>query len=226
MHTKKTIWFVFGAILVLLAAYVGYRYGTAGSDTHVCEEPSEAGLDKKPVIYLYPETETEVSVQLPAQEKLTCSYPKYSDGWHVMASPDGTLRDLRTGKSLYALYYESRADRYDEGLPGFVVKGEDTAEFLEEKLALLGLTDREAEEMIIYWLPKLEASPYNYIRFLSEEEIDREMPLVITPKPDTTLRVRMVFRGLQEPVSVKEQKLITPVRHGFTVVEWGGTSLK
>ena len=41
----------------------------------------------------------------------------------------------------------------------------------EEKLAILGLNEREAEEFIIYWLPKLESNKYNYIRFATEEEI-------------------------------------------------------
>ena len=45
---------------------------------------------------------------------------------------------------------------------GFVVEGKDTIKFLEEKLKQLGLTDKEADEFIIYWLPKLENNKYNY----------------------------------------------------------------
>ena len=48
---------------------------------------------------------------------------------------------------------------------GFVVKGEDTAAFLQEKLAYLGLTPREYNECIVYWLPRLEGNPYNLISF-------------------------------------------------------------
>ncbi len=40
---------------------------------------------------------------------------------------------------------------------------------MEEKLEVLGFYEREEEEFIIYWLPKLEANKYNYIRFASEE---------------------------------------------------------
>lgn len=39
---------------------------------------------------------------------------------------------------------------------------------MEEKLKLLEFYERE-EELIIYWLPKLEANKYNYIRFASVE---------------------------------------------------------
>ena len=108
---------------------------------------------------------------------------------------------------------------------GFVVKGEDTIPFLEEKLAILGLTDKEAEEFIVYWLPKLEANAYNYIKFASSEEINRNMPLEMNPNPDTLIRVLMIYKGLENPIEVQEQQLKTPERTGFVAVEWGGTEI-
>ena len=108
---------------------------------------------------------------------------------------------------------------------GFVVRGEDTAAFLEEKLAILGLTDREAEEFIVYWLPKMEKNKFNYIRFATKKEIEEYMPLKVTPTPDTTIRVAMVAKALDEPIEIKEQKLESVMRKGFTVVEWGGVDL-
>ena len=109
---------------------------------------------------------------------------------------------------------------------GFVVKGKDSIKFLEEKLEILGLNERESEEFIVYWLPKLEANKYNYIRFETIEEIEEDMPLIINPVPDTMIRIVMNFKGLDKPINVKEQKLTTPIREGFTIVEWGGTEIK
>jgi len=180
----------------------------------------------KPIIYLYPQEETELSVKLGCHEKVTCSYPKYEDGWNVVAKPDGTLIDLDTGRSLYALYWEGINTMKSEMKEGFVVKGSDTIKFLEEKLEILGLNEREAEEFIVYWLPKLEANKYNYIRFATMEEINEDMPLEFSVKPDTLIRVLMEFKGLDEYIEVPEQKLETPERKGFVVVEWGGTELK
>ena len=109
---------------------------------------------------------------------------------------------------------------------GFVVKGEDTIEFLEEKLEILGLNEKEAEEFIIYWLPQMEKNKYNYIRFETQEEINKNMPLEITPVPDTVIRINMEWKALEEAIKVKEQVLEeAPKRNGFTVVEWGGTIL-
>ena len=52
------------------------------------------------------------------------------------------------------------------------------------------------------------------------------MPIEIDPNPDTLIRVLMDYKGLEEPIEVKEQKLSTPNRVGFTVVEWGGSLIK
>ena len=57
------------------------------------------------------------------------------------------------------------------------------------------------------------------------DEINKNMPLEINPKPDTIIRVLMEFKGLDKRIYVKEQKLTSPNRYGFTVVEWGGTEL-
>ena len=181
----------------------------------------------KPIIYLYPTEEKEVLVELKSADKLTCSYPEYEAGWNVIAKPNGDLQDLKTGRNLYSLYYENEnVVDFDIENDGFIVKGEDIASFLEEKLAILGLTEREANEFIIYWLPVLQENKYNYIRFATEAEINQNMPLNITPTPDTTVRVLMTYKGLEEPIEVEEQILVTPERNGFVAVEWGGTEIK
>lgn len=109
---------------------------------------------------------------------------------------------------------------------GFCIKGKDTIKFLEEKLEILGLNERETEEFIIYWLPKMENNNYNYIRFETIEEQNQAMPLNINPKPDSLIRIMMDWKGLDNKIEVKEQVLQSPKREGYTVVEWGGSELK
>ena len=179
--------------------------------------------EEKPVIYIYPESETTVQVSVGYPEKLSCVYPEYDDGWEVIAKPNGDLVDTKTGRNLYCLYWEGNQKLEYKFKDGFVVAGEDSAKFLEEKLAILGLTEREANEFIIYWLPKLEVNKYNLIRFETAEEIETYMPLNIEPKPDSVIRVMMDFKGLNKPIEIEEQKLETPIREGYTVVEWGGS---
>ena len=179
----------------------------------------------KPIIYLYPEEETELTVTLGKSEELTCTYPAYNTGWHVTAKPDGTLID-DAGRSYYSLYWESKSKTTVTMPDGFVVKGEDTAKFFEEKLAALGLTEREAEEFIVYWLPLMQDNEYNLIRFATAEEIEEIMPLSFSVQPDTVIRVLMEYTPLDEYIEVTEQELTpAPERKGFTAVEWGGTRI-
>ena len=178
-------------------------------------------MDAKPVIYLYPEQETEVEVRLDYRGRLTVTYPEYRDGWRVMAKPDGTLTDADGNEYSY-LFWEGVADTAYDFREGFCVRGCDTAEFLREKLALLGLTPREYNEFIVYWLPKMKDNPYNVISFQGEAYTDNAA-LSVSPAPDTTLRVFMAYYPSETPTAIPEQKLDPTERKGFTLVEWGGT---
>ena len=180
----------------------------------------------KPVIYLYPEEATSVVVKLGNEQLLTCSYPMYNGGWEVIAYPDGTLIDINTQRELYSLYWEGKRGPSTDMKEGFVVRGKDVATFFEEKLDILGLTNKEAQEFIIYWLPKLQNNEYNYIRFATMEEINKHMPLEISKSPDSIIRILMQYKPLKSKIDVLEQKLETPKREGFVVVEWGGTEIK
>ena len=177
----------------------------------------------KPVIYLYPEKETEVSVKLTVDGGLTCTYPAYGNGWLVTATPDGTLTD-RNGQTYNYLYWEGKTNTRWDMTRGFCVRGEDTAVFLEQALARLGLNRREANEFIIYWLPQMEQNPYNIISFQGEDYTDAAA-LEVDPAPDTVIRVFMTWQAVENYVQIEPQELTAPERTGFTLVEWGGTEL-
>jgi hypothetical protein len=180
----------------------------------------------KPIIYLYPTAEIEVTISLGNPNLLIHTYPKYNKEWNVLAKPNGDLVDINTNRNLYALYWEGINNEKLDMSEGFVVAGKDTIPFLEEKLGILGLNEREANEFIIYWLPKLENNKYNFIRFKTAEEIEKNMPLYVTPIPDTIIRVMMEFKALNKKIKVKEQLINKVNREGFVVVEWGGTEFK
>ena len=185
-----------------------------------CTPENPGNCDAKPVIYLYPEEETQVTVRLEYDGELTCTYPSYNDGWMVTAAPDGTLTDAE-GRTYYCLYWEGLSSWDYEFSQGFCVRGEDTAAFLEEALGDLGLTDREANEFLIYWLPKMEGSAWNLLSFQTEAYTDHAR-LTVSPQPDTVLRVFLAFKALEAPVDIEPQILTAPAREGFTLVEWGG----
>ena len=186
-------------------------------------EEEKLSVPAKPVIYLYPEETTAVAVTLDFDGELTCTYPAYENGWTVTAHTDGTLTDSR-GQEYNYLYWEGEtAVEYDMS-KGFCVAGADTAAFLEEALAALGLSRREANEFIVYWLPMMEPNAYNLISFQGEAYTE-SAKLSVTPTPDTVLRVFMAWQPLDEAVEIPAQTLETTEREGFTVVEWGGARL-
>ncbi len=178
----------------------------------------------KPMIYIYPEEDINVEVKLGNSDLITTSYPKYEKVWNVFAKTNGDLE--YNGRTYYGLYWEGANHTAKVEKDGFVIKGEDTSKFLEEKLEILGLNEKEANEFIIYWLPKMEHNNYNYIRFETREEIDNYMPLEVTPVPDTTIRVYMNFKALDEEIEVEEQKLEKVTRSGYSVIEWGGSIIE
>ena len=186
--------------------------------------PLEEQYTEKPVIYLYPEAETDVTVRLDYAGDLTCTYPAYDCAWRVAAAPDGTLTD-ESGQTYRYLYWEGVDNIQYDFSEGFCVPGEETAAFLEDALAQLGLTRAEANEFIIYWLPQMEQNAYNLISFQQETYTDAAK-LTITPQPDTLLRVFMAWKPLTKAVEIAPQTLAAPERTGFTAAEWGGAKVQ
>lgn len=178
----------------------------------------------KPVIYLYPKEETEVSVNVTLNGQLTCTYPKYNNGWTVIAQPDGTLTD-KNGMNYNYLYWEGETDTEFDFSTGYCIKGSESAEFLEKELAKQGLNRKEANEFITFWLPQMEQNEYNIISF-QKETYTNDAKLTVNPNPDTIIRVFMAFKPSNEYVEISAPKETeTPQRNGFTLVEWGGSSL-
>lgn len=89
----------------------------------------------------------------------------------------------------------------------------------------LGLTPREYNEFIVYWLPRMEGNAYHLIAFQSGDYTDHAR-LTISPEPQSVLRVFMAWQALEEPVEIEPQDLPSLPRTGFTVVKWGGTQVR
>jgi hypothetical protein len=104
-----------------------------------------------------------------------------------------------------------------------VVRREKVGEFLADKLVDMGLNEQEKQDFMKAWLPEFKMSPYYFITFMNKEDIDRLYPISITPKPDTTIRILMDYKGLDKPMTVESLEIESaPTRKGFVMVEWGG----
>lgn len=206
----------------------------------------------KPVVYLYPEIPTEVTVKFLSKMQLTTNIPTYHDGWKVKAYPNGELQDLQpqftdcskiegTHKGLeYAptacesnsypyLYWSGNSvyNTYPKAKGGWIVSRDEVATFLDTKLVEMGLNLKERSDMEDFWIEHLlsQNAPFYRISFFQNAEMNELAPMDISPKPDTVYRIFLdydVLSSKPELGELKPQNLQTLVRNGFTVVEWGG----
>ena len=175
----------------------------------------------KPILYLYPTEDMNINIKLEHEDNIITSYPKYDNGWNVFVNKDGIINC--NGREYYALYWDEYNNNDVDFSTGFYVSGESAIEFLEEKLDYIGLNNRETNEFIMYWLPILEKNEHNLVYFELTNERENNNKLIISPKPDSILRINMHIKKIYDIMNIEEQKLEKFDRVGFTVVEWAGT---
>ncbi len=143
MRGRRWGWIAGLLVAVVALVAVGILVGTRE------EEPTAL----KPVVYLYPERTTTVTVGLTAHGSVlrvpgAAGRPvagRRGAGWH----PD---RRARTAVPVPVL--GGPLPRWCRDMStGSVVRAEAVVPFLERTLAELGLTDREAAEFITFWAP-------------------------------------------------------------------------
>jgi len=178
----------------------------------------------KPLIYLYPEEKTTLTVVPKPTGYVTVSEPSINPyrGWEdVVAYPGGAISFK--GEEYEYLYYEGLITELFVPKEGFIVKEGELEEFFDEYLPRVGLNEKESSEFKEYWLGRLTSSPYYFVRFLTLEEIEKIEKLDVSVEPETIIRVRAYFKPLKEKIDVDTQGLgEPPERSGFTLVEWGG----
>ena len=197
---------IFFTPFLLLSMYLSYRI---------------SGTIYKPVLYLYPQEKMNVSVNFDKEYLLETTYPKFNGSWDVEVFPDGSIYD-KDGKYYYALYWDEKNTNNVKFNEGFYVEDDEAIEFLEEKLSIIGLNDRERNEFIMYWLPILEKNKKSLVYFELTEEKQKYNELKIEPKPDSLLRLTIHIKKVYRKKDIKEQYLPTFNRKGFVAVEWGG----
>lgn len=186
-------------------------------------EKNMCGGISKPILYFYPEKDINVKVTFDDPSVLETTYPKYNNGWEVLAKKDGSLYDKK-GKYYYALYWDEKKVHTIDFSEGFYVTKDNAIDFLEEKLSYIGLNEKERNEFIMYWLPVLEKNKKSLVYFELTEERNSYSKININPKPDSMLRIVIHIKKVNKKTNIKEEKLVPFERNGFTVVEWGGTT--
>ncbi|MDO8560449.1 MAG: hypothetical protein Q7S23_05505 [bacterium] len=177
----------------------------------------------KPAIYLYPTKTQPISVLVSPRGGFTHTEPPYGNGWHVVATPDGRLTDVPTGTPYPYLWWDGRGGLYQPPEHFWVVAQPDVEPFLRRTLPQLGLSATEIRDFLEYWLPFFTPNrPYYRIGFHGTAVMNELAPLDVQPQPDTIIRILMDYAGLTARETENPPQIVTPQRHGFTLIEWGG----
>ncbi|RNC28483.1 MAG: hypothetical protein AWM53_01463 [Candidatus Dichloromethanomonas elyunquensis] len=173
---------------------------------------------KKPNIYIYPEKTENITVKVSPRGAITKSIPKYKNGWTVSVEPDGKI----DGQFNY-LFYEANV-KYPFTLnKGWIVNKSDFSSQMNVILRDIGLQANEIEDFICYWSKELKWDKDKYAVYLiSQQEINKAIPLAISKTPDSLLRVYFYFKATDKDFIIERPSINTFERKGFTVVEWGG----
>jgi hypothetical protein len=173
----------------------------------------------KPNIYLYPQTARTLSVALefPLGGSVIQSIPLYSNGWKVNVEPSGKIDQQYD----YIFYESKNPDAYQYG-SGWIVGKDTLTSFFSNNLLLDGFSEREKDDFIEYWIPRLVDHPYYAIYPQFAGEIEKTIQLKISESPDNMLRLFYIIKGTMN----KDQTLSVPTipqfkRNGFVVTEWG-----
>lgn len=173
----------------------------------------------KPVVYLYPEETTDVTVKLDAL--VTVSDPVYGSGWEVTASPEGAL--TTNGKVYDSLFWDGYGNgEYPKLTEGFVVGTENAIPLMQEHLKTMGFNEKEIADFTEFWEPHMPKEPYTRFSWIGTAGMENLAKIDINPKPDTLIRAFIDFDGLEELIEIKPQTIPHYERNGFVATEWGG----
>lgn len=188
----------------------------------------EPVLVKKPVIYLYPPEQTNVSVKVHPEGEFIFTYPRYEENWECTAFPSGRI-EINQNEYNY-LFWEANQTINKESIqktPASIVSKDKLVAFLEKSLDQFGFNSKEKADFITFWAPQMMKHEATEIRFLINEECDQFANLDIAPKPDNLIRLYIVWSPIHEAISTNATDLGIPKqdRSGFTVLEWGGMEI-
>ena len=205
-----------------------FVFGSAAGSSQVV---NGWGIHCKPAVYLYPPEKKLVNVRVYPKGELAFTDPPYDKekGWTVWAEPGGEMYQESRVKGQEKvqngyLYYEAKLldSEIEKPTEGWVVKPSELEDLLNRTLPKLGLNEKEKKDFMDYWLTKLPDSPYYFVGLIEKPQRDYLETLKVTPNPDTSIRFSFFFEALSTPKVVQEPVIETPIRNGFTLVDWGG----
>lgn len=187
-----------------------------------CEDEPECdtcNVVYKPNIYLYPNEQSDLSVRLsfPLGGTIITSIPEYGSGWNVSVSPSGLINNVYP-----YLFYESNQPDVWQREHGWIIQTTQLESFFRKNMTDYGFNDREVNDFIEYWIPRLNTYPYYSIYPQTKDIIDQVIQLDISKQPDNILRLFYVIKGHNQlQTGITAPAIASFAREGYFVTEWG-----
>ncbi len=218
MKTLKSILLPFAVILLFSLPVIMLQ----SCDPNDCDEEEDicdsCSIVYKPNVYIYPEQETFLSLQLgfPKGGGVIASIPEYGNGWSVTVTPNGKI----DGTYDY-LFYESEQPDVWQTKKGWCVKQDSLSTFFTQNLREYGFKGREINDFTEYWVPRLQQTDYYILYPQTYETINSVIELTFSETPDNLLRLFYVVQESNKNISIDAPAISAFNRQGYFVTEWG-----
>ena len=174
----------------------------------------------KPNIYIYPQTEInlDVNILFPESGEVVTSIPEFPDQWqNLKIKPDGKIND----KYDY-LFYESIQPNIFQKTKGWIVKRENLTDFFNKNLQQSGFNQNEINDFIDHWIPILTDSKYYAIYPQYNKQLDPLIQLEFSQQPDNILRLTYLITKLNSnKIDLTKPNIPAFERKGFVITKWG-----
>lgn len=176
-----------------------------------------------PELFFYPKVTTEITIDLLSPVVFTKPLAINSQ-WKIKAEPNGDLIGSNFIKRSYLYYeYDSGQTSFTQPRQGFIVNLNNIEALVSEISNRLDLNDKETNRLILDVKKTVDRFDSSYIRvgLLDQTTIEKQLPLIISPKPSTLHRVNLILSETDAKQTLRAPKIDPIIRSGYTVIEVG-----
>ncbi len=209
-------------LLLLIVINVIFFQGCKKSNDSDCDDSNSdtSNVLEKPNIYIYPETKTQLTVNLdfPIGGEVIASIPDYGNGWNVSVDTNGLIDNTYS-----YLFYESTQPDIWQKYSGWILKKDSLEVFFRENMSEYGFYGQEINDFVEYWIPRFNDYEYYLIFPQTIDIIEDVVILNISEEPDNLLRLFYIIKGFHNSPNIEliEPQINIFKRENYFVTEWG-----
>lgn len=208
---------IFTAVSILFFLFT-IQCSSSTEPSDESDSTSTGPLVRKPNIYIYPESSINlsISIKFPNGGRVIKAIPSYNNGWDITVDKSGKI-----DSNYDYLFYECTAPDLYQYKKGWRVGHDSLTAFFRINLKRTGFTEKEIQDFVEYWIPKLKSDEYIIYPQYSED-LKNIVVLKFSEEPDNLIRLFYIIQG---SMGLDKELLLPDIpefdRSGFHVAEWG-----